>query len=158
MVELKRIEAGKLLCLETKGSLLNVAEPFQQLIDYTQGRKVPVKGDRMVIVYDAPETLNREQAHYAATVELSGDCNGDGDVTVVVQSNMQVAYECFQGPYEGLSDVYQRITSWIHDKGFQVAGPSREFYLVGPPEDSASYLTEVQIPIQRSAAGNSSET
>ena len=158
MVELKQIESGKLLCLEAQSSLLDVSALFQQIKDYTGERKVPLKGDHLVIVYDPPEAINREQAHYAAAVELAGDCTGDGELTVVVQSNMTVAYECFQGPYEGWADVYQRIVSWIHDKGYQVAGPAREFYLVGPPADPASFITEVQIPIRRFRAGNSSET
>jgi len=158
MPAVKQVESGKLLCLETIGSLQNVAEFFKQIDKFVKERKVSVKGDRLVILYEDPAAVDREQAHYAATVELAGECTGDGEVTVVIQGAMTVAYENHQGPYEGLQEVYQKLISWIHERGYKISGYPREFYLVGPPLEPAAYITEIQIPVEKLSGGESRGT
>ncbi|MBN1596070.1 GyrI-like domain-containing protein [candidate division FCPU426 bacterium] len=148
MPEIKQIESGKLLCLETKGSLLQAGEAFGRIEDFLKMKNVSLKGERMVIIYDQPDVINREQAHFAAARELAGDCMGDGEMTVVTQGIMTVACENHQGSWEGLKEAYQRLLSWIHDKGYELAGSPREFYLVGPPADATAYVTEIQIPVR----------
>ncbi len=156
MPEIKQIEAGKLLCLEHNGSLQKLSDLYAQIMEFVTARRVPIKGDRLSIVYEAPAEFNREQAHFAAAVELSGECAGDGEITVVVQGTAQVACELHSGPPEGLPEVYHRLVSWIKENGYRVTGAPREFYLEGPPGDPAAFLTEIQIPVERAGGGEGS--
>ncbi|MCD4812196.1 GyrI-like domain-containing protein [bacterium] len=149
MPEIRKVESGKLLCLETTGPFESIHDLYRQIDTFVKERRVPIKGDRLAIFYDAPEGIDRAHAHFAAAVELAGECTGDGEVTVVIQSAAIMACESHQGDYAGLTDAYQRLLSWIHDKGFKIIGPPHEYYISGPPADSATYLTEIQIPVER---------
>lgn len=149
MPEIKQVESGKLLCLETLGSLQELPACFARLEEFVRERRVPVKGDRLAILYDPLPDLDREHAHFAAAVELAGECTGDGEVDIVVQSMTPAACETHTGPWTGLGDVYRRLWAWIHEHGYRVAGPAREYYLAGPPAPDSDWMTEIQIPVER---------
>lgn len=149
MPEIKQVESGKLLCLETRGSLQDLPACFARLEEYVRERRVPIKGDRLTILYERTPDFDRDHAHFAAAVELAGECTGDGEVTIVVQSITPVACETHTGPWTGLGEVYQRLWNWIHEHGYRVAGPPREYYLVGPPSPDSGWMTELQIPVER---------
>ncbi|MEW6516165.1 MAG: GyrI-like domain-containing protein [candidate division FCPU426 bacterium] len=158
MPDIKQVESGKLLCLEMRGSLRELPACFAQLEEYVRARRVPVKGDRLAIIYDNVPGFDRERAHFAAAVELAGECTGDGEVTVVVQSVMLAASEFHAGPWDGLEAAYQRLTAWIPEHGYRIAGPAREYYLAGSPSDESSWQTEILIPVERMQGSGSSGT
>jgi effector-binding domain-containing protein len=149
MPEIKQVESGKLLCLETRGSMQELPMWFARLEDYVRERRVPIKGDRLTILYESIPDFDRDHAHFAAAVELAGECTGDGEATIVVQSMTPVACETHTGPWADLGAVYQRLWTWIHEQGYLIAGPAREYYLVGPPALDSGWMTEIQIPVER---------
>lgn len=57
-----------------------------------------------------------------------------------------------QGPYDQLGRSYEKITSYVKEKGYQVKTPSREIYLKGPGMifrgNPQKYLTEIQMMIE----------
>jgi effector-binding domain-containing protein len=61
----------------------------------------------------------------------------------------QAACTVFKGPYEGISEAYSALMSWIQNNVYQVAGPDRELYLTSPynTKDPAKYVTEIQFPV-----------
>lgn len=61
-----------------------------------------------------------------------------------------VAVTVHLGPYEGISLAYRALTAWISEHGHETAGPVRESYLIGPPEetDPETYRTEIAWPIR----------
>ncbi len=56
-----------------------------------------------------------------------------------------------QGSYGTLSQAYAALMNWIGANGYRINGPNREIYLRGPEHggDPASYVTEVQFPIEK---------
>jgi DNA-binding transcriptional MerR regulator/effector-binding domain-containing protein len=56
-----------------------------------------------------------------------------------------------RGPYDQLHASYAKITAYVKQKGYAVAGPTREIYLKGPGMifrgNPKKYLTEIQFPI-----------
>ncbi len=54
-----------------------------------------------------------------------------------------------KGPYNELGRSYAKILEYIHEKGYEVATPSREVYLKGPgmifKGNPKNYLTEIQM-------------
>lgn len=56
------------------------------------------------------------------------------------------------GAYQTLNTAYQSLASWIGANGYKPCGPARELYLkIGNPvrQDDESYVTEIQIPVDR---------
>lgn len=153
MAEIRKVESGKLLCVEGQGSRNDVNEAFETIEAFLKVRKVSCKGDRMALFYDEPTKINHDNAHFGAAVELAGETNGDGEVIVVIQTMMKVACEMHRGAYDTIGESYQKLVSWIHERGFKIVGPLREYYIKGPgldgSGDSNSFQTEIQIPVER---------
>ena len=61
----------------------------------------------------------------------------------------QMACVVHNGPFEEIGNAYNAVMEWARERGYHVAGPSREIYLSCGDGDSAKYVTEVQIPMAR---------
>jgi DNA-binding transcriptional MerR regulator len=61
-----------------------------------------------------------------------------------------VASTLHAGRYEDLSRAHAALQAFAAERGHEIAGPSREIYLVGPGEvtDPADFRTEVQLPVR----------
>ena len=57
-----------------------------------------------------------------------------------------------KGPYEQLGHSYARILTYVKDKGYKIATPTREVYVKGPgmifKGNPKNYLTEIQMLIE----------
>ncbi|MFI5377871.1 MAG: GyrI-like domain-containing protein [Tepidisphaerales bacterium] len=57
-----------------------------------------------------------------------------------------------QGPYDELRRSYEKITRYVHEKGYKITIPSREIYIKGPgmifKGNPRKYLTEIQMMIE----------
>ncbi|MCP4297367.1 MAG: hypothetical protein GY786_17330 [Proteobacteria bacterium] len=53
------------------------------------------------------------------------------------------------GPYEKLSESWNASSDWIKKSNYNSAGPGREVYLLGPPQetDPARFRTELLWPV-----------
>lgn len=54
------------------------------------------------------------------------------------------------GPYEEVGNTWDAIMEWIDGNGYQLTGPCREVYLVGPEQsqDPDEYRTEIICPVE----------
>lgn len=155
MPEVRKVEAGKLLCVEETGSYWKLSLLFGQLQEFLQARRVPAKGECLAIIYDLPATANPERLHYAAAVELAGEITGNGEITVIIQPAGWVACETCRGPWEGRPEVYRRLAAWAEEQGYRINGPAREFFLESVPKNAEDYsqaLIEVQLPVEKGTA------
>lgn len=146
MVEIRLGESGKLLCVEGHGSRRAVSQAFEKLQTFITDKRVPVKGERLTIIYDQPELLNNEQLHFAAAVELAGDVFGDGEVLIITQAMMKIACQVHQGQFSTIQETYQSLINWIPEQGYEMVGPAREYELSHDP-----CLIEIQIPVEKKA-------
>lgn len=68
---------------------------------------------------------------------------------VRILSGATCASTIHRGPYDEIGPAYDALTSWVGERGHQVAGPPWELYLNDPNEvgqDAA--LTEILMPIR----------
>jgi effector-binding domain-containing protein len=156
MAEFRRIETGKLACLEGTGPYTRLAALFTQLEEFLRDRGVPAKGVRLAVLYDDPQSADPERAHYAAALELAGETVGDGEVTLVVQPAGWVACETHRGAYADRPETYRRLAAWVQEQGYRITGPAREYYLEGGGPgaggDEAQAVTELHWPVEKTEA------
>lgn len=62
----------------------------------------------------------------------------------------QVACVLHRGDYTAISNAYVALHLWLATSGYRLSGPCREIYHRSPRDtaDTASYLTEIQLPIR----------
>ena len=152
MAEFRKIETGKLLCLEETGPYRELNGLFTRLADYLNARGVSTRGDRMAIVYEDPLKASQDRMHYAAALELAGEVTGDGEMTVVVQPAGWVACETHQGSYSTIQETYDRLFKWVQEHGYRVTGPAREYYIDGRGPgsgDESQAVTEIHLPVEK---------
>ncbi len=55
-----------------------------------------------------------------------------------------------QGCFEGLTETYQNLMTWIDTNSYRISGPSREVYFreVSQQDPFEVLLTEVQFPVK----------
>lgn len=74
------------------------------------------------------------------------------DVAVRPLQGGRVVTLLHRGPYEELGRSYAKIMSFVHDRGYKIASPTREVYLKGPGMifrgNPKKYLTEIQLLIE----------
>jgi effector-binding domain-containing protein len=57
------------------------------------------------------------------------------------------------GPFNTLTQSYQKMVKWLEENGYQISGPGREIYIStgeGPvKQDDPSYVVEIQFPVSK---------
>jgi effector-binding domain-containing protein len=153
MPEIRRIDSGKIACIEEKGPYGNLPSLFRQLHGFLDQRHIPYKEERFAVIYDAPGSHDLNRLHFAAGVELAGETLGDGEVIIVTRSAGWLACETHRGPFEQLDEAHQRLLAWAKSQGYQPAGPAVEYFLNGslPGEsaESAQAVVEIQLPVEK---------
>ena len=63
----------------------------------------------------------------------------------------EAACTIYKGPYEGITEAFSALITWIEGNGYKITGPDREHYLVSPgdTQDPAEYVTEIQFPVEK---------
>jgi DNA-binding transcriptional MerR regulator len=66
-----------------------------------------------------------------------------------------VASIIHHGSYEEMGGSYASVSTWIHEHGHRIAGPTREIYLNSPADvRDDELLTEIQFPIDPDSAAS----
>jgi effector-binding domain-containing protein len=99
-------------------------------------------------VYHGAE-FKEEDIDVEAGVAVTQAVQASGRVVGGTLPGGTVAVTLHLGPYEEIGAAYQALTSWIEEQGREMAGPPREFYVVGVGQaEPRAYRTEVQFPIR----------
>jgi DNA-binding transcriptional MerR regulator len=78
-----------------------------------------------------------------------------GRVHPFVVPEVELAVTVHQGPHDDIDISYGALGTYVTEHALAVAGPVREYYLVGPRDtgDAASWRTEIGWPVFRTSAG-----
>jgi len=107
-------------------------------------------GPPLAIYHD--HEFRERDADVEAAVPLAALLPGSEQVSVRELPGIeQAASMVFKGAYEGIGEAYNTLLAWTGTNGYRIAGPVREVYLRGPESgpDSSSYVTEVQVPVEK---------
>ena len=76
------------------------------------------------------------------------EITGDDEIKVYELPGGKMAKIIHKGPYEECALTYEKLFSWIAEKGKRISGPVREVYLNDPREvQPEEILTEIYAPI-----------
>lgn len=112
-------------------------------------------GPWIAIYHDSEWVANNIDMEIALPMKKQGN----GKLPIVANQPMKIscltqvkniASLLHQGPYETKGDTLVSLARWIEMNHYQFAGTVREVYLRGPldTDDPASYVTEMQVPVQ----------
>jgi effector-binding domain-containing protein len=86
---------------------------------------------------------------------LRQDIPATEGVDVREQPETTAACTVHNGSYQRLGEAYDALLRWVASNGYQPSGPIRELYLHSSKpvrQDDESYVTEIQVPVQKAAA------
>jgi DNA-binding transcriptional MerR regulator/DNA gyrase inhibitor GyrI len=142
-VEEKMVPAMLVAGMRKKGKYGEVGPLFGKLC---RGAGSAVAGPPMTLYYDMEYKEN--DADFEACVPLKKKKEIAGADVRELCGGKCVSL-MHKGPYEELHNSYQRIMTYIKEKGYQVTAPPREIYLKGPGMifrgNPKKYVTEIQF-------------
>ena len=128
-----------------------VSRMFEELFGYLEKNGVRPAGPSHGIWHD-PEYKEKDLDAEVAVPVAQPFTPGEGVASGELPAVLAAACTIHQGPYEDFPQAYTAIAGWINANGYRMIGPYREIYLRGPgpqPTDPASYVTEIQIPLEK---------
>lgn len=152
-VVIKRIEPVLVAAIRRVVPTYNDIEKlFRQIYAYLRQHRG--RGHRiethLAIYYDIEHP--RRNLDVEAAVPVGTGVPASRQVTVRELPGVQtMAAVVHQGSYDDLGKVYTALKLWIETRGYRIAGPLRDVYVRGPGSgvNPASYVTEVQFPIEK---------
>jgi DNA-binding transcriptional MerR regulator len=97
---------------------------------------------------DHNEGYMEQNPDMEAAVYLEAPVPEGGRVRVHTLPAITAATVIHRGPWDGMSQAYTALMTWMESAGYRPTGPSRELYLqVGATPDE--HVTEIQIPVAK---------
>lgn len=103
-------------------------------------------GAPMILYYNVIDQESEGDIEIAAPVEMT--FSSEGDVYGRELEAGMMATTVHRGPYDGLALAYHALTNWVSEKGYEIAGPTREIYLNDPRTVAGeALLTRLEFPV-----------
>ena len=151
-VELKEIPPLRVIFLRHVGPYSDVGATWRRLMSWAGPRGLLGPGMKTIgIVHDDPAVTAADKIRYDACVVVTGPVAPQGEFGVLDLPGGRYAVATHRGPYEKLSETYQRIYgAWLPKSGYELVDtPAFEQYVNSPqtakPED---LLTLIHVPVK----------
>ena len=126
----------------------DISRLFEELCPYLEKSEARWVGPPLAVYYDCE--YKEKDVDMEVAVPIKGDLPATERIKVGELPGIeQAACIVYQGPYEKIHEAYFFMMKWIEDNGYEMTGPDREAYLVGPgqAQDPSGYVTELQFPV-----------
>lgn len=126
----------------------DITRLFEELCPYLEKHEAKWVGPPLAIYYDCE--YKEKDVDMEVAVPIQGDLPATERIKVGELPGIeQTACIIYQGPYEKIHEAYFFMMKWLEENGYEITGPDREVYLVGPGQaaDSTGYVTELQFPV-----------
>jgi effector-binding domain-containing protein len=152
-VVIKSVEPARVVSLRTKApSQAELSKTFErifnQVIGHMHQHGAKMQASPLALYHDEeyPET----NIDVEAVVPIDNEIPASAEVQVyTLPGYEQVASLVYKGSYDGLESVYQYLTRWINDSGYQFVGAPREVYIHQDHANPANHVTEIQFPVAK---------
>lgn len=162
--EIKRVPAMKAIGARVDASVWNLDTAFSRLYDKAMERKLMFKQPCVGIRHEGIAVPDAFHSDYEVLFPLMEEAEGEiGEpipgMEVVTLPEQEVASFAHRGPYDWILCTYEKVLDWLRENRYEVAGETREVFLVAPDPYAGGtqddMLTEIQVPIRlRSAREN----
>lgn len=128
------------------GIFEDIPTGFAEVIGYLEELGVDPAGAPFTIYHQVTDADTPGDIEMCIPVSRSLDTSDDFDLIEIPTGT--AASLVHRGGYDDLSEAYNAVAAWIHERGHRILGPHREVYLNSPtdtPEDDL--LTEILFPI-----------
>lgn len=128
----------------------DVGQLFGEVFGYLGSQGVAPVGPPLAIYHDGEYREKDVDAEVA--VPVADKVSGKGRVkSKELPAVARMACVIHHGGYDSISQAYNAIMTWIDKNGYRITDHDREIYLVGPGPgvDPASYVTEIQLPVEK---------
>lgn len=145
----------KIIGIERTGPLSQIEEAFKELSAWASKNKVRILFPSLCLFHDnAYNNINPESAHWEAAFVVNELPQIEyEEISIKELPPEQMATIIHHGPYETLSEAYNKILDWMKENGYEITGPFREIYVVceenEPENDPANYVTEINFPVRK---------
>lgn len=130
---------------EIVGDYRIAPDALDKLLESAYGFGLRPAGPPFVLYYDDPGRVPIEQLRARVCLPVAGTSEVTGPWQYDVLPSGTVAYAFVQAPRSAVALSYAGILAWLHENGWQPAGPIREIYALDGT-GAALPVTEVQIP------------
>lgn len=154
--EIKKVPEVKAVGFRIDASLWNVDTAFSRLYDRAMELKLMFKQPGLGIRRGGVKVPDAFHAEYEVLFPLAGETEGPvPGVEVVTLPGQEVASFVHRGPYDWIPCTYEKVLDWLRENRYEVAGETREVFLVAPEPHAGGtqddMLTEIQVPIRKAA-------
>lgn len=122
----------------------------EELCPYLEKNEAKWVGPPLAVYHDCE--YKEKDVDMEVAVPIQGDLPETERIKVGELPGIEpAACIIYQGPYEKIHEAYSFMVKWLEENGYEITGPDREVYLVGPDQaaDSAGYVTELQFPVAK---------
>ena len=118
---------------------------YGKVYGYMETKKIIPTGPPIAVYYSEPGP----EWKIGVAVSVSGETVGQGDIESTTLPGGKMISVIHNGPYEKLGESWNALSDWMKESKYYPAGPGREIYLVGPPQetDPAKFQTELLWPV-----------
>lgn len=122
-----------------------IGESYEKIARYLEELDVEAAGSPFVAYYN----MDMENLDVEMGFPVDDVVPGDHDMCPGEIGEGKVISCMYEGPYEGMSAVYEKMNEYIRDKGFTAKGIAYETYY-NPPDEVRSteeLLTRIDLPV-----------
>ena len=148
-IKVKNVPPQTVLLLKGKSSVEKIGHDmgamYEQVYGYLERKGIGPAGPPIALYFSEPGP----EWIIAVAVPVPEGTPGQGAIESTTLSGGKMVSAMHIGPYEKLSDSWETLSAWVKKKEYQPAGPGREVYLLGPPQekDPAKFRIELLWPV-----------
>ncbi|MBI5035172.1 MAG: MerR family transcriptional regulator [Chloroflexi bacterium] len=127
-------------------------EMWNELETYLGQQRIKPIGPCLTLYHDTEYKDHDVDAEVSEPVEASVRSNSARIKVYDLPAVESMASTVHHGPFNTLSQAYNALMQWIQTNGYRICGPDREIYVKAnepPRQDDPSYVTEIQIPVEK---------
>ena len=153
-VTVKETEPMTVAFVSMKGPYTQISEAFGKLYGWIGEKGYVPAGPPLGVYFNAPGQVPDDQLAWELRSPIAGDVAPIGPVEqglgIKRLEAVQVAATMHKGPFDQVGKIYEALSAWIMENGYEIVGLPEELYLSDPastPPDEL--LTEVRFPVRK---------
>ena len=154
-ISIIQVDNQQVLGIRQKGKYKLIAELLPKLYDYIMQNNIKVTGPPMFLCHEKSEQeVQKADEASTADIEVAVPVSGSPQENDIIKfyeiKGGSMAKIIHKGAYEACKPTYDKLFSWIKQKGKTINGPIREVYLTDPREvGEEDNITEIYAPINK---------